>query len=111
VGKDRYAWFDIGANLTFYGPGPGGKGHVFDHSVPALSHYKAAAVSRAILPDLAALVWSACQVGHGGRGGSGVWSGRGPRVKAGTRELWLEHPGRGAAIAGCMVPDGQRIMK
>jgi len=28
VADKRYAWFDLTANLTFYGPGPGGKGQV-----------------------------------------------------------------------------------
>ncbi|WIA30989.1 hypothetical protein OEZ86_001032 [Tetradesmus obliquus] len=61
VSDKRYAWFDLTANLTFYGPGPGGKGQVFAHSTPILKHYKAQDVHRAITPDLAALVWSACQ--------------------------------------------------
>ncbi|WIA11080.1 hypothetical protein OEZ85_011230 [Tetradesmus obliquus] len=61
VSDKRYAWFDLTANLTFYGPGPGGKGQVFTHSTPILKHYKAQDVHRAITPDLAALVWSACQ--------------------------------------------------
>jgi hypothetical protein len=62
VSDKRYAWFDLTANLTFYGPGPGGKGQVFAHSTPILKHYKPQDVHRAIVPDLAALVWSACQV-------------------------------------------------
>jgi hypothetical protein len=49
-------------NFTFYGPGPGGKGQVFAHSTPIVKHYKAHDMHRAIVPDLAALVWSACQV-------------------------------------------------
>lgn len=28
VADKRFAWFDLTANLTFYGPGPGGKGQV-----------------------------------------------------------------------------------
>lgn len=28
VADKRYAWFDLTANLTFYGPGPGGRGQV-----------------------------------------------------------------------------------
>jgi hypothetical protein len=28
VADQRFAWFDLTANLTFYGPGPGGKGQV-----------------------------------------------------------------------------------
>lgn len=35
---------------------------VFAHSTPILSHYRPEARAKAILPDLAALVWSACQV-------------------------------------------------
>jgi hypothetical protein len=35
---------------------------VFAHSTPILRHYKAQDMHRAIVPDLAALVWSACQV-------------------------------------------------
>jgi hypothetical protein len=62
VSDKRYAWFDLTANLTFYGPGPGGKGQVFAHSTPILKHYKSHDMHRAIVPDLAALVWSACQV-------------------------------------------------
>jgi len=31
-------------------------------SVPLLKHYRKEEIHRAILPDLAALVWSACQV-------------------------------------------------
>lgn len=62
VSDKRYAWFDLSANLTFYGPGPGGKGAVFQHSVPVLKHYKPEAASKAIIPDLVGLVWSACQV-------------------------------------------------
>jgi len=27
----RYAWFDLSANVSFYGPGPGGKGQVMSH--------------------------------------------------------------------------------
>jgi hypothetical protein len=50
--------------VTCYGPGPGGKGQVFAHSTPSLKHYKAHDMHRAIVPDLAALVWSACQVRH-----------------------------------------------
>ena len=70
MSKKRYAWYDLSANITFLGPGPGGKGHVFQHSVPVLKHYKADSIGRAILPDLAALVWSACQVGaEGGEAG------------------------------------------
>ncbi|KAF8068242.1 Ocrl [Scenedesmus sp. PABB004] len=61
VGAKRYAWFDLTANLTFYGPGPGGRGQVFAHSTPLLQHYKKDTLHRAILPDLAALVWSGCQ--------------------------------------------------
>eukprot|EP00877_Chromochloris_zofingiensis_P012803 jgi/Chrzof1/7777/Cz02g36110.t1 len=61
VSDKRYAWFDLSANLTFYGPGPGGKGAVFQHSVPVLKHYKPEAASKAIIPDLVGLVWSACQ--------------------------------------------------
>jgi hypothetical protein len=38
---------------------------VFAHSTPILSHYRPEARAKAILPDLAALVWSACQVGVG----------------------------------------------
>jgi hypothetical protein len=34
---------------------------VFAHSTPILKHYKAHDMHRAIVPDLAALVWSACQ--------------------------------------------------
>eukprot|EP00878_Enallax_costatus_P035101 GHUV01039077.1.p1 GENE.GHUV01039077.1~~GHUV01039077.1.p1 ORF type:complete len:332 (+),score=22.17 GHUV01039077.1:218-1213(+) len=63
VSSKRYAWFDISANLTFYGPGPGGKGQVFAHSTPILQHYKQDSMAQAVLPDLVALVWSACQVG------------------------------------------------
>lgn len=62
VSTKRYVWFDLTANLTFYGPGPGGKGQVFAHSTPLLKHYKQHYMHRAIVPDLAALVWSACQV-------------------------------------------------
>eukprot|EP00879_Flechtneria_rotunda_P007305 GHRR01007663.1.p1 GENE.GHRR01007663.1~~GHRR01007663.1.p1 ORF type:complete len:735 (+),score=144.94 GHRR01007663.1:731-2935(+) len=61
VSHKRYAWLDLSANLTFYGPGPGGRGQVFTHSVPVVKHYKKDVVSKAILPDLAALVWSACE--------------------------------------------------
>eukprot|EP00775_Hariotina_reticulata_P009952 gene9952-10107_t len=57
----RYTWFDLSANVTFYGPGPGGKGQVLSHSIPLLKHYRKEEIHRAILPDLAALVWSACQ--------------------------------------------------
>lgn len=59
--KHRFAFYDLTANITFYGPGPGGKGQVLSHSVPQLSHYRPEAMRRAVLPDLAALVWSACQ--------------------------------------------------
>ncbi len=59
----RYAWFDLTANLTFYGPGPGGRGQGFSHSVPLLKHYRQVTRQRAVLPDLAALTWSAVQVG------------------------------------------------
>jgi hypothetical protein len=38
---------------------------VFAHSTPILKHYRPDARPKAILPDLAALVWSACQVRHG----------------------------------------------
>lgn len=165
VADQRFAWFDLTANLTFYGPGPGGKGQVggythtptaqpawllagsvativsyhrdchvcvttmhscckvsaakggglsgchqpfqschthvetspmlwlslactcaccahvtvhcvaayamgpcctcvqvFAHSTPILKHYRPEARAKAILPDLAALIWSACQV-------------------------------------------------
>jgi hypothetical protein len=43
------------------GPGPGGKGQVLSHSVPALAHYRPEALRRAVLPDLAALAWSGVQ--------------------------------------------------
>lgn len=80
MSNKRYAWFDLTANLTFYGPGPGGKGQVFAHSTPILQHYKKDVMHQAILPDLAALVWSACQVGSGVISRewiSGVYSGLG----------------------------------
>ena len=35
---------------------------VQQHSLPHPKHYKPEWIERAILPDLAALVWSACQV-------------------------------------------------
>ena len=57
----RYAAYDVGANVTFYGPGPGGEGQVLEHSVPALSHYRPEALARAIVPDLAALAFSAAR--------------------------------------------------
>ncbi len=44
--------------MTFAGPGPGGKGQVLAHSVPALTHYRPEAMAKAVTPDLAALVWS-----------------------------------------------------
>lgn len=61
VGRQPYAWVDLSAYPSFYGPGPGGKGQVFRHTVPVLEHYKDATMKQAMLPDLAALVWSACQ--------------------------------------------------
>ncbi|KAI8476830.1 MAG: hypothetical protein J3K34DRAFT_201157 [Monoraphidium minutum] len=59
--QHRYAFYDLSANVTFYGPGPGGKGQVLEHSVPVLSHYRPESLRRAVLPDLAALVWSGVQ--------------------------------------------------
>ena len=57
----RYGFLDLGANTTFAGPGPGGRGQALAHAVPALSHYRPEAAARAIVPDLAALVWGAAR--------------------------------------------------
>jgi len=56
-----YMWVDIGAGPLSYGPGRGHQGQVFPHTFPLPRHYKAGLINRAILPDLAAMVWSACQ--------------------------------------------------
>lgn len=61
VSDKPYAWVDLTANTSRYGPGTGGKGQVFSHSVPRLDQYPATRRHQAILPDLAALSWSACQ--------------------------------------------------
>jgi hypothetical protein len=64
----RYLWVDIVAGPPSYGPGPGREGGVFPHTAPHPSHYRAHSVNKAIVPDLAALVWSAIQVGRGCEG-------------------------------------------
>jgi len=56
--EHHWGFYDLSANVTFAGPGPGGKGQVLAHSIPSPSHYRPETVSRAITPDLAALVWS-----------------------------------------------------
>jgi hypothetical protein len=61
----RYLWYDIVAGPPSYGPGPGKEGGVFPHTAPHPSHYRAHTVNKAIVPDLAALVWSAIQVRAG----------------------------------------------
>ncbi|KIY91544.1 hypothetical protein MNEG_16420 [Monoraphidium neglectum] len=57
----RYAFYDLSANITFYGPGPGGKGQVLSHSAPSLRHYRPEVAARAVVPDLAALAWGAAR--------------------------------------------------
>ncbi|KAG1672062.1 hypothetical protein FOA52_008938 [Chlamydomonas sp. UWO 241] len=56
-----YAWIDIRAGPAAYGPGAGHRGQVLAHSLPHPSHYKASQLDLGIVPDLAALVWSATQ--------------------------------------------------
>ncbi|GBF98920.1 hypothetical protein Rsub_11712 [Raphidocelis subcapitata] len=57
----RYAFYDMSANVTFMGPGPGGRGQVLPHSLPVLSHYRPEAARRALPPDLAALAAGAAR--------------------------------------------------
>ncbi|MEW5315415.1 MAG: hypothetical protein WDW38_006846 [Sanguina aurantia] len=61
VGDQRYAWVDLSAGPSEYGPGPGHHGQVFPHTLPDPLIYKHATAGRAILPDLAALIASAGQ--------------------------------------------------
>lgn len=62
MGDQRYAWVDLSAGPSEYGPGPGHHGQVFPHTLPDPLIYKHATAGRAILPDLAALIASAGQV-------------------------------------------------
>ncbi|GAX76929.1 hypothetical protein CEUSTIGMA_g4376.t1 [Chlamydomonas eustigma] len=56
-----YVWVDIRAGPCVYGPKGGHRGQVMTHSFPHPMFYKDDVVTKAIIPDLAALVWSACQ--------------------------------------------------
>uniref|UniRef100_A0A7S0RHP8 DUF7906 domain-containing protein n=1 Tax=Chlamydomonas leiostraca TaxID=1034604 RepID=A0A7S0RHP8_9CHLO len=61
VGAQRYMWVDIAAGPVLYGPGMGHEGQVFQHTMPHPLNYKPSMLPTAIVPDLAALVWSAVQ--------------------------------------------------
>jgi hypothetical protein len=61
-----YVWVDLTAGPVHYGPGPGHRGQVLDHSLPSLRHLNRATLKWAALPDLAALAFSAVQVGAAG---------------------------------------------
>lgn len=61
VGTRPYVWIDLTATVRYYGPGTGHKGQVYVHSFPRVSEYKQSINSHAILPDMAALIWSSCQ--------------------------------------------------
>jgi hypothetical protein len=69
----RYAWIDLAANVSYWGPGPGGEGQVFRHLLPHPSQFRADAAGVALLPEIAALAWSGVQhlawppLHHGGR--------------------------------------------
>ncbi|GAX80478.1 hypothetical protein CEUSTIGMA_g7917.t1 [Chlamydomonas eustigma] len=56
-----YLWVDIRAGPCIYGPVGGHRGQVTPHSFPHPMFYKSDMVTKAIVPDLAAMVWSACQ--------------------------------------------------
>jgi hypothetical protein len=69
----RYAWIDLAANVSYWGPGPGGEGQVFRHLLPHPSQFRPDSAGVAMLPEIAALAWSGVQhlawppLHHGGR--------------------------------------------
>lgn len=60
--NQRYFWIDLTAGPVTYGPSESGEGRVLSHSIPRVEHYNEAWRSKAMIPDISALIFSGTKV-------------------------------------------------